>query len=849
MTHPSTPAAPSGNLDCETVAGIQSRKPSTLRVAAGEAHGEPAATGEAGTGGEAKLAAKKVAKKSAKKKTAKKTSPVKKSTAKKKTAKRKTARKKRATKARGGSLVIVESPTKARTVARYLGRGFSVKATVGHVRDLPKRQLGVDVENGFKPKYVTIKGKAKTLTEIKRAAKVADAVYLATDPDREGEAIAWHVAEEMKTDAPVHRVLFHEITKDAIKEAMRVPGVIDDRKVKAQQARRVLDRLVGYKVSPLLWKSIKTGLSAGRVQTVALRILVERERAIRAFKPEEYWSIDLLCAKGDQTFEASLHKIDGHKPHLVNEAEARVVVDAVGEQPFIVSEVQHKRRHKRPAAPFTTSTIQQEAAKKLGFSSRRTMRAAQTLYEGIDVGDGPIGLITYMRTDSVRVSDTAIAAAREYIGQQYGDRYVPEKPVVHKSRKGSRVQDAHEAIRPTEIPRHPDTLRQHLDKDQLRLYTLIWQRFIASQMPPAAYDMTIIDFELGRYLFRATGSVMRFDGYHRVYMEGHEKEEGRTMDDLPQIPELVKGDQVELREITPNQHFTQPPPRYSEASLVKELEKAGIGRPSTYSSIITTLTARDYVRLEQRRFFPTELGETVEKVMVSRFPEIFNVEFTSEMENELDRVEEGELEWQTVLENFYGPFMKALDAVDIDALVMETHGLQDLAKEKCPECQAPLKVRSGRFGPFIACTRYPDDCKHTRPIKKDKVPDKPTDEVCHLCNSPMVIKTGRFGEFLACTTYPKCKGTRSIPIGVKCPQCDTGDLVARRTKKGRTFYGCGRYPDCDFSTWNKPEPTKCPSCGWEGMEKKSTKAEGDRLTCMKCGHIEVTLDPEEASLG
>jgi DNA topoisomerase-1 len=848
MTHQSTPDAPHGDPGSKGPANVQSRRSSTMRVAAREVSDKSAAPGAAETPVEP--ATTKAVKKIAKKKTAKKKSAAKKkSTAKKKkTTKRKTA-KKRSAKPKGGSLVIVESPTKARTVARYLGRGFAVKATVGHVRDLPKRQLGVDVDDGFKPKYVTIKGKSKTLTEIKRAAKAADEVFLATDPDREGEAIAWHVAEEMNTDAPIHRVLFHEITKDAIKEAMSVPGVIDDRKVKAQQARRVLDRLVGYKVSPLLWKSIKTGLSAGRVQTVALRLLVERERAIRAFKPEEYWSIDTLCAKDDQTFEASLHKIDGHKPILGKEAEAQEVVDAVREQPFIVSEVQHKRRRKRPTPPFTTSTLQQEAAKKLGFSSRRTMRAAQNLYEGIDVGDGPIGLITYMRTDSVRVSDAAIAAAREYIGQQYGDNYVPEIPVVYKSKKGSRVQDAHEAIRPTDIPRHPDTLRQHLEKDQLRLYTLIWQRFLASQMPPAEYDMTIIDFELGRYLFRATGSVMRFDGFHRVYTEGHEKEEGRTMDDLPQIPELVKGDQVELCEITPNQHFTQPPPRYSEASLVKELEKAGIGRPSTYSSIITTLTARDYVRLEQRRFFPTDLGETVEKVMISRFPELFNVEFTSAMENELDRVEDGELEWQSVLESFYGPFIKALDAVDIDALVMETHGLQDLAKEKCPDCQAPLKVRSGRFGPFIACTRYPDDCKHTRPIKKDKVPDKPTDEVCHLCNSPMVIKTGRFGEFLACTTYPECKGTRSIPIGVKCPQCDTGDLVARRTKKGRTFYGCGRYPDCDFSTWNKPEPTKCPSCGWEGMEKKSTKAEGDRLTCMKCSHVEIMLDPEEASLG
>ena len=859
MTHSKSPSHTetpvSGSDPSAPVVGMRARVSDTVRVAATDASPEstdgasaPAADSATKQPAARKAAAKKKAakKKTAKKKTAAKKTATKKSP-KKKSARKKTAKKKSAK--AGGSLVIVESPTKARTIGRYLGRGFSVKATVGHIRDLPKRQLGVDVDNGFEPKYVVIKGKAKTLTEIKKAAKSADTVYLATDPDREGEAIAWHVAEEMKTDATVHRVLFHEITKDSIREAMAHPGSIDDRKVEAQQARRVLDRLVGYKASPLLWKSIKTGLSAGRVQTVALRLLVERERAIRAFKPEEYWSIEALCGKGDSSFEASLHKIDGHKPHLSNEAEAQAVVDAVKDQPFIVSSVQHKRRRKRPAPPFTTSTLQQEAAKKLSFSSRRTMRAAQDLYEGIDVGDGPMGLITYMRTDSVRVADSAIESVRSFIREQYGDRYLPESPNAYRTKKGSRVQDAHEAIRPTDVSRHPDSLKRHLEKDQLRLYTLIWQRFMASQMPPAEYDMTIVDFELGTYLFRATGSVMRFDGFHRVYTEGHEKEEGRTMDDLPSIPELAQGDQVDLRDIKGNQHFTQPPPRYSEASLVKELEKAGIGRPSTYSSIISTLTARDYVRLEQRRFFPTELGETVEKVMVSRFPEIFNVEFTSEMENELDRVEDGELQWRTVLETFYGPFMAALDAVDINALVMETHGLQDLAKEKCPDCGSPLEVRSGRFGPFIACARYPDDCKHTRPIKKDKVPDKPTDEICHLCESPMVIKTGRFGEFLACSTYPKCKGTRSIPIGVKCPQCIKGDLVPRRTKRGRTFYGCGRYPDCDFSTWNKPTPEKCPSCEWEGMEKKSSKSDGDRLICMKCGHTEVMLDPEEAGLG
>src|SRR6476659_1927340 len=525
---------------------------------------------------------------------------------------------------KGAALVIVESPTKAKTIGKYLGAGYDVKATIGHVRDLPTRELGVDVEHGFEPKYVTIKGKTKTLSELKKAAKTASTIYLATDPDREGEAIAWHVADQLGSSAPTHRVLFHEITKDAIHEAMDHPGVIDDRKVNAQQARRILDRLVGYKASPILWRSIKTGLSAGRVQTVALRLIVEREREIRAFKPQEYWSIDALCAKDGQTFEASLAKVGGHKPQLHSAEEAQAVVDAVRQLPFVVTKVEKRHRRKNPGAPFTTSTLQQEAAKKLGFSSRRTMRAAQDLYEGMDVGeDGPVGLITYMRTDSVRVSDTAIASVRDFIASSYDRRYLPAAPNTYSSRKNARVQDAHEAIRPTDVRRRPEQVQQYLEPDQYRLYQLIWQRFVASQMTPAVYDMTIVDFDLGQYLFRATGSVLVFDGYHVLYTEGREKEEGKTMDDLPPIPPLAVGDRVEVREITPSQHFTEPPPRYSEASLVKELERLGIGRPSTYSTIISTLSAREYVKVDQRRFFPTDLGETVEKIMVSKFPEIF----------------------------------------------------------------------------------------------------------------------------------------------------------------------------------------------------------------------------------
>ncbi len=758
---------------------------------------------------------------------------------------------KAAVRGRGSALVIVESPTKAKTIGKYLGAGYDVRATIGHLRDLPTRELGVDVEHDFEPKYVTIKGKTKTLSELKKAAKTASTIYLATDPDREGEAIAWHVADQLDSKAPTHRVLFHEITKDAIHEAMEKPGVIDDRKVNAQQARRILDRLVGYKASPILWRSIKTGLSAGRVQTVALRLIVEREREIRAFTPQEYWSIEALLAKDGQTFEAALAKVDGHKPQLHSAEEAQAVVDAVRQTPFVVSKVEKRNRRKNPGAPFTTSTLQQEAAKKLGFSSRRTMRAAQDLYEGRDVGeDGPAGLITYMRTDSVRVSDAAIASVRDFIGSSYAKPYLPAAPNTYSTKKNVRVQDAHEAVRPTDVRRRPEQVQSYLEPDQFRLYQLIWQRFVASQMTPAVYDMTIVDFDLGKYVFRATGSVLVFDGYHVLYMEGREKEEGKTMDDLPPIPPLAQGDQVEVREITPSQHFTEPPPRFSEASLVKELERLGIGRPSTYSAIISTLSAREYVKVDQRRFFPTELGELVEKIMIGKFPEIFNVEFTSGMESELDRIEDGELPWQGVLKDFYTPFSKALAAVDLNALVADAHGLkpEDLAKERCPKCGSAIELKTGRFGPYLACVKYKDTCDYVKSLRKGRAPDRPTEEKCQLCGSPMVIKTGRFGEFLACTTYPACKGTRAISLGIKCPKCADGELAERRTKRGKSFWGCVRYPACDFSTWNKPVADTCAECGWVGMEKKVSKAEGETRTCLKCGNKVVLAEPEEVAL-
>jgi DNA topoisomerase I len=749
----------------------------------------------------------------------------------------------------GGSLVIVESPTKAKTIGKYLGRGYTVKATVGHIRDLPPRKLGVDIENGFTPEYVTIKEKAKTLAEIKRAAKGAERVLLATDPDREGEAIAWHVASQLSNGSnKVRRVLFHEITKDAVSHAIANPLEIDQKKVDAQQARRILDRLVGYKASPLLWKSIKSGLSAGRVQTVALRLICEREEEIRRFVPQEYWTIEAELEKDGQGFQARLHKLDGHKPEIKTEAAAREIVDAAAKLPFVVTDVTKKERRRNPPAPFITSTLQQEAAKQLGFSPKRTMRAAQALYEGIEIGkEGPVGLITYMRTDSVRVADSAIAQAREFISANYDAKYLPATPNVHVGKKGaSRVQDAHEAIRPTDVAHRPEAMKQYLESDLFKVYQLIWRRFVASQMTPELYELTTVDFDLGRFLFRATGSVVLFDGYRVLFHEGHEAEDAKSGDDFGPIPPLDKGDRPTLRQIVPTQHFTEPPPRYSQASLVKALEEKGIGRPSTYAAIIGTLQNRWYATTKERRFSPTTLGEKVWKVMRRCFPDTFEVGFTAQMETELDKVEEGDVGWQHVLGDFWGPFNTQLASVDIDAILRDVHDLSKLHEERCPTCGSPLEVRSGRFGPFIACTRYPDECRFTKPIGRDKIPDKPSDEICKECGAPMVIKTGRFGEFLACTRFPKCKHTRPVPLGITCPKCGQGDIAERRTRKGRNFFGCTRYPDCDFSVWNRPVPVACPNCGFVGMEEKQSKTMGASRKCLKCGH-EVTVDPVEAS--
>jgi DNA topoisomerase-1 len=736
-----------------------------------------------------------------------------------------------------GTLVVVESPAKAKTIARYLGKGYTVKATVGHIRDLPERELGVDIEADFKPKFVTVKGKAKAIQELKKASKQASQVLIATDPDREGEAIAWHVRQQLGADR-VRRVLFHEITKDAIKRAVSRTTGIDEKKVEAQLARRILDRLVGFKVSPLLWKSMKRGLSAGRVQTVALRLIVEREEGITRFVPQEYWTITAHCEKAGQAFDAELHKLDGKKPEIRSASAAEQVVGATRDAPFVVTDVKRKERRKHPPAPFTTSTLQQEAAKRLGFSSKRTMKVAQDLYEGVEVRDeGSVGLITYMRTDSTRVAGSAVDAARAWVERQYGKPYLPEAPALYGGSKNPQAQDAHEAIRPTEVERTPQQLKHDLTPDQFKLYQLVWQRFVASQMSATVYDTTSVDFDLGRYLFRATGSVIVFDGYHRLYHEAREQgEKSRSLDDLPPLPPLAVGDRVTLKAVVPEQHFTEPPPRYSEASLVKELERLGIGRPSTYSAISSTLLARHYVSLLEKRFHPTELGTTVNRLLVPRFPDIFNVEFTSEMETELDRIEEGELSRLEVLQDFWTPFAKALAEARPEEMISEAHNLEGLSEQRCPRCGSPLVAKTGRFGPYIACTKQNDpECKYTKSLRKPRAPDRPTDEKCPECGAPLVIKTGRYGEFLACTRYPKCEFTKPMPLGVKCPRCGTGDLAERRSKRGRTFYGCSRYPECDFVVWNRPVPATCPACGYVGAESKQSKARGAFRKCLKCG--------------
>ena len=759
----------------------------------------------------------------------------------------------------GKSLVIVESPAKAKTIGKYLGNDYRVRATVGHVRDLPEKGLGIDIEHGFAPKYVPVPGKEKTLAELRGAAKVASHVYIATDPDREGEAIAWHVAETIKqkgTPAP-ERVLFHEITSDAVHQAIANAGVIDEKKVHAQQARRVLDRLVGYKASPLLWKTVRKGLSAGRVQTVALRLIVEREREIRAFKPVEYWSIEALLEKEGQRFTARLHQVNGKKTELSNERETMDIVNAVkSRKTFQVTDLRRRERRKNPQAPFTTSTLQQEGAKKLSFGSKKTMRVAQGLYEGVELGpEGAVGLITYMRTDSTRISEVAAQQARDYLTALFGAQFLAKGAQLYGKAGQANTQDAHEAVRPTDPTRRPEHVKKYLTPEQFKLYELIWKRFMASQMAPAVFDTTTADFLIdgneGRkpdgqsraYLFRSTGSIVKFEGFLTLYREAHEEGEGRALEDEQALPEVALNEHIPVKEIVPRQHFTEPPARFSEASLVKELERLGIGRPSTYASIISVLADRHYVLLEQRRFTPTPLGETVAKIMVMQFPDIFNVEFTSGMEGELDKVEAGSLGWQRVLEEFWDPFLVSLNAANVEDLIAQAHDLSVLETERCPKDGGKLVAKGGIFGPYLACENRPE-CTFTRPLGRDRKPAVMTTEICHECGKFMVIRQGRSGEFLGCSGFPKCRGTRALPTGIKCPK-DGGDIIQLRSKRGgRAFYGCANHPNCDFIAWNKPILEECPDCHYMGAEMKSTKARGDYRKCMKCGNEWEVVAPD-----
>jgi DNA topoisomerase I len=679
-------------------------------------------------------------------------------------------------------LVIVESPAKAKTIERYLGKKYKVKASMGHVRDLPKSQMGVDIENNYQPKYITIRGKGSVLKDLKAAAKKAKKVFLAADPDREGEAIAWHLAHSLDIDINSDcRVVFNEITKDAIKESFQHPRAINMDLVDAQQARRVLDRLVGYNISPLLWKKVKKGLSAGRVQSVALRLIIDREKEIREFVPEEYWTIKGEFLKGNEQFQASFYGINGEKLEIKTEQEVKDILAKLKGNKFKVVSVVKKERKRNPAPPFTTSSLQQEAARKLNFRAKKTMMLAQQLYEGIDLGkEGTVGLITYMRTDSTRISETAQAEALEYIENTFGKEYAGKEK--RKEKKNANTQDAHEAIRPTSTMRDPNSIKEYLSRDQFRLYKLIWERFVASQMAPAVLDTMSVDLVNESVQFRATGSKVKFPGFMKVYVEGQddEVEESNSF-----LPDLVEGDEVIAKDIDPKQHFTQPPPRYTEARLVKTLEELGIGRPSTYAPTLDTIQKRGYVTLENKRFVPTELGEIVHELMLEFFPEILDVEFTAKMEKNLDDIEEGKVNWVQIIDGFYKNFQQWMEKAESE-------------------------------------------------MKEVEIKDELAGEDCDACGNPMVFKMGRFGRFMACSNFPQCRNTKAIvkEIGVTCPKCNKGNIIERKTKKRRIFYGCDRYPDCDFISWDKPIARKCPKCDSLLVEKKLNK--GIQVQCVNC---------------
>ncbi|WP_282941796.1 type I DNA topoisomerase [Paenibacillus sp. RC67] len=691
------------------------------------------------------------------------------------------------------SLVIVESPAKAKTIGKYLGSKFIVKASMGHIRDLPKSQIGVEIQKNFEPKYITIRGKGSVLKELKDARKKVKKVYLAADPDREGEAIAWHLAHYLELgETEACRVVFNEITKQAVKDAFKTPRKINIDLVNAQQARRILDRLVGYKISPLLWKKVKKGLSAGRVQSVAVKLIYDRENEIKAFVPEEYWSITAKLLAGSSEFEAKFHSVNGEKKELKNEQEVNEILASVNKANFTINEVKEKERLRNPSPPFITSSLQQEAARKLNFRASKTMSVAQQLYEGIDLGsEGTVGLITYMRTDSTRISPVAQEEAKEFIVGKFGESYYPETPRVYL-KKAANAQDAHEAIRPSSVLREPDQIKDHLSRDQFRLYKLVWERFVASQMASAVLDTMTVDIAAGDNVFRAVGSKMKFPGFMKVYVEGND--DGTTEEDKL-LPPLKQGDKVKKKQIDPKQHFTQPPPRYTEARLVRALEEMGIGRPSTYAPTLETIQRRGYVAIEEKKFVPTELGELVIQQMIEFFPEILDVEFTAHMEEELDNVEEGKEDWVKVLSSFYQSFEKRLE----------------VAEEE---------------------------------MEKIEIQDEVSDEICEKCGRHLVYKMGRFGKFLACSGFPDCRNTKPIvkDIGVTCPSCKEGHIIERRSKKGRVFYGCDRYPECEFVSWDKPVEQPCPKCGSLVIEKRNKN--GVFHQCIQCDFKEEVQEKE-----
>ncbi len=747
------------------------------------------------------------------------------------------------------SLLIVESPAKARTLKGYLGKDFRVEASVGHVKDLPKNELGVDVDRGFEPQYGVIRGKGKVLQELKKAAQEADAVYLAPDPDREGEAIAWHIAEEIRPKGgakPIYRVMINEITKKGVQQALAKPGQIDANRYNAQQARRILDRLVGYQISPLLWDKVRRGLSAGRVQSVALRLVVDREREVQAFVPTEYWTLDAdLAGALPPPFTARLKRVGGKPAELRTREEAEAAAREVEGAAFRLAKIERKEKRRYPAPPFITSTLQREAFRKLRFSAKRTMAVAQRLYEGVDVEGQPVGLITYMRTDSTRLSGDAVEACRQHVAAAFGAEYLPPKPVVYKAKKGA--QDAHEAIRPTSLEYPPERVKPFLEAEQFRLYKLVWDRFVACQMKPAEYDQTTFDAEAGAYLFRATGSILRFKGFMAVYVEGVDEAPSAADDEEGEgrvLPDLKEGEPLALQALRRDQHFTQPPARFTESTLVKELEDKGIGRPSTYAQILSTLREKDYVKMVERRFVPTDLGVLVTDLLVRNFPRVLDAGFTAEMEAELDHVEEGTREWRDLLRAFYGPFSATLEKAGRE--MENVKAREEPTDVACERCGKPMVVRWGRNGFFLACSGYPE-CRSTKEFERRADggvavrEGEKTGEPCPECRAELVVRNGKFGRFVACSRYPECRFTRPVATGVRCPRpgC-TGELVEKRSKRGKTFFACNRYPECDNALWDRPVPRECPACGHPFLVEKENR-QGVSLRCPKrgCGFREA----------